>query len=458
MRGHVVTPDWVVDLMVDKLFRDREPSEGDRLLDPGCGTGVFVRGVLRWCELREAGPPEIVAVDSDPELLEQARQALEDAHVEFLEGDFLREDFGTFDYVISNPPYVSITNLSEDEKDFYRNTYRAAQGRFDLYLLFWEQALGHLRPDGRLVFVTPEKYQYVQTAAALRELLASRHVEELHFLEEGVFPNLTTYPVITVIAAAADGTHPPTRIVHRDQTPDKSPLPADGRSWASAIRGNGPTEHQGPTLEDICVRVSCGVATGADGVFVVPWEELPSALEDHVRPTVSGRQLTHWNGGDGHRPTSAMLVPYDDRGRLLPEDALGPMRDFLGMSHHRKKLEGRSCVTGGGKPWYAFHDNFAAPEILRPKILCKDIAPEVTFWLDPDGELVPRHSVYYIVPKDPELVEPLSEYLMSDDAARWIEGHVQHAANGFLRLQSTVLKRLPVPEELVGEPIQAKLP
>jgi adenine-specific DNA-methyltransferase len=61
---------------------------------------------------------------------------------------------------------------------------------------------------------------------------------------------------------------------------------------------------------------------------------------------------------------------------------------------------------------------------------------------------VPRHSVYYIVPRRPDDLEALMEYLNSVIAREWLEAHCQRAANGFLRLQSHVLKRLPIPPSL----------
>src|SRR6266496_2119192 len=62
--------------MVGKLFGAHEPRAADMLLDPGCGTGAFIEGVLRWCNRRGCSIPRIVGIDSDPDLLPQARQRL----------------------------------------------------------------------------------------------------------------------------------------------------------------------------------------------------------------------------------------------------------------------------------------------------------------------------------------------------------------------------------------------
>jgi hypothetical protein len=102
------------------------------------------------------------------------------------------------------------------------------------------------------------------------------------------------------------------------------------------------------------------------------------------------------------------------------------------------------------KPWYAFHETPPLPEILRPKILCKDITERPHFWIDREGSVVPRHSVYYIVPADVAIIERLCTYLNSPEAARWLAEHCQRAASGFLRLQSNVLKAMPIPHGLAG--------
>lgn len=97
------------------------------------------------------------------------------------------------------------------------------------------------------------------------------------------------------------------------------------------------------------------------------------------------------------------------------------------------------------KPWYAYHETPPLAHIRRPKILCKDITATPFFIADPEGRIVPRHSAYYIVPADPSCLDDLVQYLNSAPARDWLRLHCQRAANGFLRVQSHALKRLPVP-------------
>ena len=56
---------------------------------------------------------------------------------------------------------------------------------------------------------------------------------------------------------------------------------------------------------------------------------------------------------------------------------------------------------------------------------------------------------------DAELLPELCEYLNSPEVAKWLMAHCQRAANGFLRLQSHVLKALPLPQALTGMAVAA---
>lgn len=452
MKGFVPTPPRTVDQMTERLFWRCPPSERSRILDPGCGKGAFLEGIIRWCARHRRPVPQLVGIESDSVLAAEARRRLRGVErVSIREEDFLRIPPGRYDFVIGNPPYVGITRLSEEEKRCFRATYRTAHGRFDLYLLFFEQALRSLAPRGRLVFITPEKFIYVETAAPLRRLLAERQVEQIRFADEDVFAPLVTYPTISTVVNRPPTD--PTEILLRGGKVVRAHLGGDGDSWLSCIHGRE-ADAEGAVLRDACVRVSCGVATGADQVFVRPAGEVEAAIRRYGYWTLAGRELEV--GRPLPTPTSLMLVPYDAQGRLLAEADLGPLGTYLRQEETARRLRQRTCVRR--KPWYAFHDSVPLPDMLRPKILCKDIGARVMFWVDREGRIVPRHSIYYLVPRDAARLDEMCAYLNSPAARAWLEARCQRAANGFLRLQSRVLSRLPVPAEwtCAGTPTRSK--
>jgi SAM-dependent methyltransferase len=445
VKGFVPTPKETVDRMVDRLFFERRPKAENLILDPGCGEGEFIQGILRWCASHRASIPRIVGIESDLRHVKTARGRFAGCpSVEIRHADFLKDDdLDKYDFVIGNPPYVPITGLNENEKERYRARYETAAGRFDLYLLFFEQALALLKNRGRLVFITPEKFLYVETARPLRKILAQKNVEEIRMISEETFGDLVTYPTITSVVNDAPSSS--VLAILRNGSEVKIALGCEGFSWLPGIMGTTPGK-DGPVLEDICVRISCGVATGADGVFVKRLGDIDSSLRRFAYPTIAGRELGESNGELHFR--QLMLVPYDLDGNLIPEGKLGSLGDYLSQRPVRTILNRRTCVQR--KPWYAFHETPPLIDILRPKILCKDIAERPRFWIDRGGKLIPRHSAYYLVPNDPTQIEELCDFLNSDGVAKWLEGHCQRAANGFLRLQSQILKKLPLPFEFGG--------
>jgi len=451
--GYVETPAEIVDLMVSKLFKFRPPSLQDKVLDPGCGKGAFIDGIIRWCTASNTPLPKIVGVELDMRHVQDTIAKYSDFPcISIKNEDFLvpnnYTDAEKYDFIICNPPYVPITKLSENERNRYRALYESARGRFDLYLLFFERALRCLKFGGRLVFITPEKFLYVETARRLRILLSSKLVEEVHLLHERVFRKLVTYPTITTVVNEFRLSK--TSLILRNGDSANVVFPLDGSSWLPYNELS--IIHSKYTLQDICERISCGVATGADSVFVKDRDALDTTLRRFAYPTVSGRELSisDWKT----HPKHFMLVPYSKDGKLMSQKALSTLIPYLLKPEIREKLEKRTCVARN-KPWYAFHENPPLHSILKPKILCKDIAKRPYFYVDKEGAIVPRHSTYYIVPRDCFIIDDLCDYLNSEEVRKWLESHCQRAANAFLRMQSHILKRLPIPARLAQSSVTA---
>jgi len=108
-------------------------------------------------------------------------------------------------------------------------------------------------------------------------------------------------------------------------------------------------------------------------------------------------------------------------------------------------------VTKEGKHWGAWHENPPMDDILQEKILFRDIPDNPAFWVDGTGEILPRHTVYYAIPKDGVDLQELQSYLNQPDVSLWLHANCQLARNDYLRLQSSVLSELPVPQDLVPD-------
>lgn len=445
MKGYVPTPDSLVDIMVDRLFFGMSPESTDFVLDPGCADGQFIAGILRWCRTHKVRPPHIVGIELNPALVRKARKRFKgDACVEIVEADYLNSmPLPKFRFVIGNPPYVSLEHISEEERAQYRAKYLSARGRFDLYMLFFEQGLRDMLDNGRMVFVTPEKFIYVEAAISLRILLARFHLEAIELVAEDTFCDHTTYPCVTNLKKGTTSSKTAIRLrngVGRDVS-----LPTNGATWLPILMGHDGAQDGMVTLSSYCRRISAGIATGADGVFVQPTGAVTAALRRFAHPALAGRDIS-LSQESIPTPHKILLVPYEPSGTLLAEQELGPLGIFLRKKANKERLEKRTCVEK--KPWYAFHDSCPLPDIRMPKILCKDIAERPKFWIDRTGAILPLHSLYYIVPNEGTDIDALTAWLNGAEAATWLTNHCQRAANGFIRLQSRVIKHLPVPAQL----------
>lgn len=445
MDGFVPTPPGLATDMVATLFADNPPTEGDRILYPGVGTGPFVTAVTEYCNANNYPVPGGVGVDIDENRLETARNTHESVPVTFRQLDFLDTDtgLGSFEYIVGNPPYVSIENLDESDKQRYQREFTTASGRFDLYFLFFEQALSHLADGGRLVFVTPEKFEYVEAASDLRELLASYDVEAITHALEDVFEGYITYPTITTLTTQSTTTHDTTSITRRDGSQASVSVPTDGSSWAGTIRQSASVKGETVPLSEVCSRISCGVATGNDSVFVRNRGDVPEFIREFIVPTVSGSELTTH---EGPYTDSVFISAYTADGELRALDQHPRLKDFL--DEYRDELEDRYCVYNDGKAWYAWHETPPMQAMLQPKLVWQDVSESLKFYADSDGTVVPRHSVYYLIPKPGVSLDNLQTQLNSPETRAWLAANCQRAANGFLRLQSSVLKDLPVPKSL----------
>ena len=136
--GQVFTPPAIVDAMLS-LRRN-----AGRVLEPSCGDGAF-----------SARLPGCVAIEPD------ARHAPPGA----LNLDFFaypaREQFDT---VIGNPPYVRFQDIPPETKALLR--LDGFDGRTNLYLFFIQKCIGHLKPAGELIFITPR--DFLKATASLK--------------------------------------------------------------------------------------------------------------------------------------------------------------------------------------------------------------------------------------------------------------------------------------------------
>lgn len=283
---------------------------------------------------------------------------------------------GGFDFVIGNPPYVSIQVMTEwapKEVEYIKSHYRAASsGNIDLYLAFIEKGLSLLRRRGELGLIVPNKMFKTDYGETIRDMLTrSGAIKEIvDFAHEQVFESATTYTCL--LFAGKDRSevveyrraHPGPHIAEtkaRDVTLEKAGVP-----WSFSAADTSQIIKKLMTdsvpLSDFGCVMSRGSSSGADVVFCVQriggqyltrdgeQIELEEAI---VRRPIYATDFSRYlfKGRSNER----IIFPYvrqQGEYKLIPEKVLKSeypnAHNYL--KRHKKALEARKQYAA----WYSF--------------------------------------------------------------------------------------------------------
>lgn len=498
--GQVFTPPGIVDFVLDQAGYGTTPESLKHLvLEPSCGEGAFLLGAARRISMSlraSLGARQMAAfrrrlafelesrlwgVDVDPvaagAAVDGVRRFFEaetgrSAAVRFfrnnvLVGDFLSESLmrdlrqrvgGPFGFVLGNPPYVATTELPADYKAALRVQFATASGRIDLYGLFMESGVRLLAPRGVLAFIVPDKFLQSQTARPLRRFLREEgSIQSIaRFHSHKVFADAATVPFVFAFQRGVErqeftsieceyknGTFPGRVLVNRSEELPTSRLsddswrtkPSDLEELASRLT----LAHE--PLGRLAKRISAGLATGRDSVFVVPSSVAAGLEPDLLRPAVRGRDLSALSLTSPHL---SIIVPFkfgDHKPELVDIDRYPRTRAYL--RSFQPELEARHCVRTWEKEWFDIHDPVSDDLARLAKILVPDVAATPRFVFD-KGRYCPLHSAYYIVPNGID-----GEYLAALLNSKPIEFLVRLRApvvkDGFNRYRRQFLVDLPIP-------------
>jgi type I restriction-modification system DNA methylase subunit len=193
-----------------------------------------------------------------------------------------------FDAVIGNPPYVRIQAMKEWnplEVEHYKRAFRAAaQGNYDIYVVFIERALSLMSPNGQLGFIVPSKFLTTDYGEPVRRLISGAKAlrKLVDFGHELVFPGVSTYtillflsrqenqsasyfPINPQVLGTASGTSEDERQVESSKI-GAAPWLFQDDAAASLIEKllNGTV-----SLLELPAQMSRGSSTGADSVFML---------------------------------------------------------------------------------------------------------------------------------------------------------------------------------------------
>nr|WP_242596519.1 Eco57I restriction-modification methylase domain-containing protein [Enterococcus plantarum] len=115
----------------------------------------------------------------------------------------LIENFGTYDYVISNPPYVSRHNMDDRTITALREKSEfCSKFNFDLYYYFFEIGFDLWNRNGKIVYITPNSYIKARSGEVMMRYLIDNSLVKtiIDYKDEMKFEGATTYTAISVFS------------------------------------------------------------------------------------------------------------------------------------------------------------------------------------------------------------------------------------------------------------------
>lgn len=151
VNSNVLIPRQDTEVLVEEALKKIKP--GMEVLDLCTGSGCIIISILK-------NAPEVtgVAADISKQALNIAKEnaKLNEVSVRFETSDLFNSIKGTFDVIVSNPPYIpteEITKLMPEVRDF--EPYDALDGKEDglyFYRKIIREGKQYLKPDGYLMF------------------------------------------------------------------------------------------------------------------------------------------------------------------------------------------------------------------------------------------------------------------------------------------------------------------
>lgn len=392
--------------------------------------------------------------------------AVELADSWLVNGDFLLEEFQpNFSHVVGNPPYVRQELIPDDLIAEYRRRFSTIFDRADLYIPFIEKSLRSLAPLGSLGFICSDRWMKNRYGGPLRRMVSEQYRLKYYVDMVGTptfQSNVTAYPAIFVITKEKPGS---TRLAYRPEvnkaslssmvdalrSEEKSTNQVNIKEIARITDGSQPwilesfeqlslvrrLEAEFPTLEDAGCKVGIGVATGADNVFIQPYDDL-DVEPDRKLPLGMTRDILNgtvqWRG-------YGVLNPFDEHGAVVDLDEYPKLMKYL--KGNEGILRRRYVAKHNPNSWYRTIDRIYPELAARQKLLIPDIKNTANIVFE-GGYLYPHHNLYHITSTEWDL-RALQAVLMSGIARLFVSVYSVRMRGGYLRFQAQYLRRIRIP-------------
>ena len=476
--GSERTPDGIINYMLDLIGYRGKQILSKTITDPACGTGTFVARIVDRI-IDEAPTKErhsiihkfindgcVKAYDTKPSnvfvtkviiaAILAGRNCLSDINdvTKLINNlpvyckDYLTVHEKT-DYVIGNPPYIRLQNLSDKNREFIKKNYVSATGRFDIYTCFMENGIKNLSPGGKLCLITSNKFLTANYGTGIRKYLSDTgFVRKIVDLFDTKFFGAAVLPAITLCINTEEADSKVEYIgvkttdkdtetncanatelfeyIENNMTSNKAYIRFGdygdkaleiSKSWVSIPTGGTTWNFSSVDENDIklfmetkamcrlsdLMEICVGIKTTADTVFVKPMTsnfiEEKAFEENVIFPLIQSFNVERWKitWGESKKDRYILFPHRESDGNMeaiplseMPNAALY-LEECAGILKNRTYL-----MNSKTRLWYECWVPQKLSKFRQPKIVTRDIVSHNSFAYDGDGRLCQGNTFFLI--------------------------------------------------------------
>jgi adenine-specific DNA-methyltransferase len=404
---------------------------------------------------------------------------------------------GGFDCVIGNPPYIRIQHVQPPEhRAKYVELYETARGRFDIAGLFIELANGIAKPGGCIGYIVSNKLLSTNGASQLRDFILTHYalVEIVDLTDTKLFA-AAVLPMILIMEKSAKAKsfvhasiqevesmqNSPLSVEHllepleRNRLPLRADVEWKGRHFrVEKFESPLPTRQQrvwtfhyptqrhlveklrenaAYTLESIAQKISVGLKTTADNVFIKPMNlrfiKRHKLEKEVIFPILESHNIQRWKCDWEPERDLHVLYPHQERnGKVIPvclEDYPNAERYLLS---NREQLGARRYVKESRRRGYEIWVHQSPSDFKQLKLITPDIATGNRFALD-ERKFFVNGTCFYIILRNQSfehnlLILALLNSKVLEFFHKVTSGNVLYAKR--FRYWTSYLKPYPIPD------------
>lgn len=400
-KGQVYTPNKIIDLMYNEMFKHIIIDNKMKILDPACGGGFFLIEALKRLRKVLAKDDKITSIrELDKHIIENMiygndmdefsvfltktgllfNSMCDNAKFNISNDDFLlmkKEKFGCkFNLIIGNPPYIGHKKLDKSYKKILNEMYKEVYyDKSDISYCFFYKSKELIKDNGYLSFITSRYFKEAKYADRLRLYLKENFsiLAIKDFNGNKIYKNINVSPaIISLMNRKICNNKFKFSKINSDLSIFKSykynQSNLDRNPWRILNKEEERIfkkidDKCNIKLKDIC-EIRQGIITGCDKAFIVSEKEIETYK-------LEMRLIKRWIKNSDVKKESIIFndkyIIYSDL--INDKDKYPNTINYLGK-YKQKLLLRRECERGIRK-WYELQwgrklEMFESPKIVFP--------------------------------------------------------------------------------------------